>query len=167
MKLRALAESSFPGCLSGEEGEEPEKGPAAEVETFGDGTWSSGPTSNRASTETPNSPRLCLLLGADEELQWRVNSILANGLGTGGPIVVEILGADEGFTSPSCGDWSWDLSRVSPSKTRISNGVWVVDVDVAPGTYRSTDLGDCYWERMRDFQHGVNSILPQRPSHRG
>lgn len=73
---------------------------------------------------------------------------------------MEILKGDKGFTSQDCGEWTSDLSRVSPDRTKITDGIWIVGVDVQPGTYRTQNPGgDCYWERMRDFAQGLNSII--------
>ncbi len=40
-------------------------------------------------------------------------------------------------------------------KTAIeTNGTFVVNTDIAPGTYRSTATQDCYWARLRSLNTG-------------
>jgi hypothetical protein len=154
-ELRRLRDGSFPSCVSAGPLEEPVEEPT----TFGDGTWvvgeDIGPGLYR--NEDPSSgcywERMRNFAGG-------MNSILANGLDTRGPIVVEILGGDKGFTSQDCGEWTSNLSRVSTDRTQITDGIWIVGVDVQPGTYRSSNPGsNCYWERMHDFSQGLNSII--------
>jgi hypothetical protein len=43
--------------------------------------------------------------------------------------------------------------------TSFGDGVWRVGADIQPGTYRATDTRECYWERMRDFGSGLDSII--------
>ncbi|GLP71616.1 hypothetical protein TUSST3_82350 [Streptomyces sp. TUS-ST3] len=40
-------------------------------------------------------------------------------------------------------------------------GMFGVGADIAPGTYKSTGNTDdsCYWERTKDAEHGIDSIL--------
>lgn len=44
----------------------------------------------------------------------------------------------------------------------ITDGVWEVPGEVKPGTYRTTvpeDSRNCYWERLRDFEDKIDSII--------
>lgn len=44
----------------------------------------------------------------------------------------------------------------------ITDGVWEVPGEVKPGTYRTTvpaESRNCYWERLRDFEDKIDSII--------
>lgn len=141
-------------------------GEPVDVERVGDGAW-----------VVPQDMEPGLYRAADPggNCYWErvknfgggLNSIIANGLSIGGPIVIEIKRTDAGFQSDGCGTWTTNMSRVSASRTSMGDGIWVVKTDIAPGTYRSTVRGgNCYWARLRSFDGGLNSIaangLPPR-----
>ena len=160
-RLRSYAREWFPHCLTtgpGADDGEPPPEPKPEEATFGDGTWVVGKDIKPGTYRNPDPSSGCYWERL-RNFSGGGRAIIANGLDTGGPIVVQILGTDEGFNSQDCGEWTTDLSRVSPSKTRIGDGIWIVGVDVAPGTYRTTKFGDCYWERVRAFTGSGNSII--------
>ena len=133
-------------------------------QTFDDGTWVVGEDIKPGTYRNPDPSPNCYWERV-RNVSGGLDSSIANGIGTGGPIVVEILRKDAGFTSQGCGEWTSDLSRVSPNKSRITDGMWIMGADVADETYRSSSFGDCYWERMRDFQHGPTSILASGVPH--
>jgi hypothetical protein len=80
------------------------------------------------------------------------DDILANDIGIG-PRVVEIVASDKAFESSSCSQWSRVIGPITSSPTApFSDGVYVVGVDIQPGTWRSDGSGSsCYWERLRNF----------------
>ena len=41
----------------------------------------------------------------------------------------------------------------------FGDGTWRVGEDIQPGTYRSPGGPNCYWERLRNFKGGFNSII--------
>jgi hypothetical protein len=86
-----------------------------------------------------------------------LNSILANA-NPAGPTVVTILRTDRGFETRGCGIWG-PLRRVTKSKTRFGPGTYVVNLDLAPGTYRSRGGDGCYWARLRAFTGGLGAII--------
>ena len=92
------------------------------------------------------------------DLNNGVNSIITNDSASG-PAVVTIARGAKLFSTQGCGDWTRRLTQVSTSRTVIEEGTWIVKVDVAPGTYRSTGSVGCYWERMADFTGGLHSII--------
>ena len=53
------------------------------------------------------------------------------------------------------------LVTVSPAgpRTRFGAGSHRVGTDIAPGRYFSNPRNGCYWERLRDFQHQLRSIV--------
>lgn len=127
--------------------------------TFEDGAWVVGEDIEPGIYRAPDPSGGCYWERL-RDFSGGLNSIIANGLAIGGPIVVEIDKSDEGFSSRGCGPWSADLSQVSVSKTRAGGGIWIIGTDLSPGTYRSTvPGGTCYWARLRDFRSDLNSIL--------
>lgn len=47
-----------------------------------------------------------------------------------------------------------------PAGRTINDGTWVVNDEIKPGIYRAPDPGgNCYWERLKDFTGGFNSII--------
>ncbi|MFO7303683.1 MAG: Ig-like domain-containing protein [Acidobacteriota bacterium] len=72
--------------------------------------------------------------------------------------IVDILPSDVGFESDTdCG--TWDVTPLAGSSTTIRPGVWLVGSQVPPGTYVTNASPGCYWERLRDFQHQLRSIV--------
>lgn len=41
-----------------------------------------------------------------------------------------------------------------PKTTMTANGTFVVNTDIAPGTYRTAGGADCYWARLRSLDTG-------------
>jgi hypothetical protein len=124
---------------------------------FGDGTYQVGadlqPGTYRTRMGSPNCywERLRNFSGG-------MNGILANG-GTSAPAIVTIQPTDAGFNSQGCGTWTKDLSAITASKTSFGAGTYIVGTDMVPGTYRSSGGNNCYYERLRDFTGGMNSII--------
>lgn len=72
--------------------------------------------------------------------------------------IVDVLPSDAGFVPDAqCG--TWDVSPLRGSSTSIAPGVWLVGAQVPPGTYRASAVSGCYWERVRDFQGRLQSII--------
>ena len=72
--------------------------------------------------------------------------------------IVDILPSDRAFETEDCGTWFKDAVRFG-LQTSIRPGVWAVNVQVPPGTYRANTLPGCYWERVRNFQGTLNAII--------
>jgi hypothetical protein len=139
-------------------GQEPEpQKPQPQKPSFGDGTYQVGadiqPGTYRTRAGSPNCywERLRNFSGG-------MNGILANG-GTSAPAIVTIQPTDAGFNSQGCGTWTKDLSAITASKTSFGAGTYIVGTDMVPGTYRSSGGNNCYYERLRDFTGGMNSII--------
>jgi hypothetical protein len=76
------------------------------------------------------------------------------------PEVVTIAASDKGFKSDGCGTWTNDLSSVTSSPTSpFSDGTYIVGVDVAAGTWRTSGGPSCYWERRSGFGGTLDDIL--------
>ena len=89
-----------------------------------------------------------------------IDGIIAND-NISGPTVVEIAPTDVGFKTSRCGEWSpADTPLDLPGRAPAGDGVFVVGLDIDPGTYRSNNTGSCYWARLRSFaQDGTDSII--------
>lgn len=75
------------------------------------------------------------------------------------PAVVTITKQDKGFESTNCGEWTSDLSAITTSRSQFDDGDFIVNTDMKPGTYKSSGGDGCYWARVRDFKHGLESII--------
>lgn len=72
--------------------------------------------------------------------------------------IVDVLASDTAFkTEEDCGTW-FNAPRLV-DQTAISPGMWLVNSQVPPGTYRTNASLDCYWERLRNFQGTLGAIL--------
>jgi hypothetical protein len=79
-----------------------------------------------------------------------LNGILANDIASG-PTVVTIKAGDKGFDSNGCAMWTSNLKRITKSRTSFGEGLFIVNTDIAPGTYRSKAGKSCYWARLENF----------------
>lgn len=88
-----------------------------------------------------------------------LDEILANE-NANGPTVVTIAPTDKGFDSSGCGVWTQDLTpiRSNPTAT-FGNGTFIVNKDVAPGTWRSSGSDSCYWARLTGFSGELEDII--------
>ncbi|MFC8434341.1 hypothetical protein [Streptomyces sp. NPDC057253] len=111
---------------------------------------------------TGNTDGLCYWERA-KDASGEVDSLLANDNVTGTSYVT-VKSGDKLFKSSDCHDWEAVGAKAKGSPaTRMSGdgGMFRVGADIAPGTYRSTGNTDdsCYWERTKDAEHGIDSIL--------
>lgn len=44
-------------------------------------------------------------------------------------------------------------------RDQFGDGLWRVNIDIIPGMYRTEGGEDCYWERIKDFSGGFESII--------
>jgi hypothetical protein len=72
--------------------------------------------------------------------------------------VVTILASDKAFKTSSCADWGL-APKTGPKATTIRQGTFIVGVDIAPGTYKTTGGDGCYWERMKSFTGNIEGTL--------
>ena len=94
-------------------------------------------------------------------LSGGLSEIIAND-NTDGPAIVVIAPTDKGFQSSRCGTWTRDISPITSSPTAPfkGDGTYLVGVDIAPGTWRSSSSDSCYWARLSGFSGaGVRQIL--------
>jgi Carboxypeptidase regulatory-like domain len=73
--------------------------------------------------------------------------------------IVDILSSDVAFkTDAKCGTW-FDSPRHG-AQSSIPAGIWLVGVQIQPGTYQTSSGPSCYWERLRHFQYqGVSGVI--------
>ena len=81
-----------------------------------------------------------------------------------GASYVTVKATDKIFKSSGCKDWeAVDAKAPGSPATKMAGdgGMFKVGTDIAPGTYRSTGNKDdlCYWERAKDAEQGLDSIL--------
>ena len=111
---------------------------------------------------TGNSDGMCYWERA-KDAKGEMDSILAND-NVSGTSYVTIKATDKLFKSSGCKDWkAVDPKAKGTAVSRMAGdgGMFRVGTDIAPGTYRSTGNTDdsCYWERAKDADHGLKSIL--------
>lgn len=75
-----------------------------------------------------------------------------------GRAVVQIDSTDVAFSSTSCGPWTKWVAPATPATT-FPDGDWAVGADIAPGTYKSVNGYNCYWERARGFDHDLTEVI--------
>ena len=73
--------------------------------------------------------------------------------------IVDILPSDVAFkTDAKCGTWV-DSPRHG-AQSSIPAGIWLVGMQIQPGTYQTSSDAGCYWERLRHFQYqGVSGVI--------
>ena len=74
-----------------------------------------------------------------------------------GQSVATIRPFDVGFYSDGCGTWNLVPEEIDKDATTVqsefSDGIYVVDRDIAPGTYIASGMDDevCFWSRLTGF----------------
>jgi hypothetical protein len=139
----------------------PTPAPTPVVATFGSGDLIVGVDVEPGTYRTRTAQSFCYwerLSGFGGTL----DEIIANGTG-GGYFVVTIGEGDAGFSSSGCGIWSADLSAVTdnPTDPITEDGLYLVGVDLAPGTWRSmggSEFG-CYAARLSGFGGTLDDII--------
>lgn len=89
-----------------------------------------------------------------------IDGIIAND-NIAGPTVIEIAPTDVGLKSTRCGGWQPATEPLAlPGRAPGGDGVYIVGLDIDPGTYRSTNTRSCYWARLRGFgQAGIDDVI--------
>ena len=93
-------------------------------------------------------------------MNGETEDVITNNLARGRQVVT-IAAGDVAFTSDDCGTWSSDLSPITSNTTAaFGDGVWIVDVDIALGTWSNSDSSDgCYWARLDGFSRELDDVL--------
>ncbi|WP_432025456.1 hypothetical protein [Streptomyces sp. 1222.5] len=111
---------------------------------------------------TGNTDDMCYWERA-KDAKGEMDSLLAND-NVSGTSYVTIKATDKLFKSSGCADWEAVDPKAKGKRASSMDGdggMFRVGTDIAPGTYRSTGNADdsCYWERTKDAEHGLNSII--------
>ncbi|MER6064594.1 hypothetical protein ABT167_26160 [Streptomyces sp. NPDC001792] len=111
---------------------------------------------------TGNSDDMCYWERA-KDAKGELDSLLANDNVTGTSYVT-VKPTDKIFKSSGCKDWEAvdPKAKGTPASSMDGDGGMLkVGTDIAPGTYKSAGNADdsCYWERTKDAEHGLNSII--------
>jgi hypothetical protein len=113
-------------------------------------------------------PRTYRTVDAGKRCHWerlrnrtgQPRSIIAEGDGIGGAIIVRIGRSDAAFESHGCGSWSNDLMTPStPRRDAFGNGMFKVGTDILAGTYRVEAKSGCSWARLKDFTGEPKAII--------
>jgi hypothetical protein len=127
--------------------------------TFDDGDYIVG-TDVLAGTYRTREPAFLCYWERLSGFGGTLDEIIANGSG-GGYHVITIAAGDAGFSSSGCGTWTADLSAVTSSQGPVvEDGIYIVGVDMAAGTWRSTGgvLG-CYAARLSGFGGTLDEVI--------
>lgn len=85
--------------------------------------------------------------------------IIANGTPSG-PTLITVLATDAAFSSEGCGEWSEDLSPLRPdAASPFGDGIYMVGVDIAPGTWQAEGGELCYWAKLSGFSGGFDELV--------
>lgn len=111
---------------------------------------------------TGNSDGMCYWERA-KDASGELDSLLAND-NVSGTSYVTIKATDKLFKSSGCTDWEAVDAKAKGSPAGAMDGdggMFRVGSDIAPGIYKSPGNADdsCYWERTKDADHGLNSII--------
>lgn len=89
-----------------------------------------------------------------------LDEILANGL-VDGQVYVQIASTDAYFSTTRMDRWvPVDLSAPGPqAMSFIGDGMFMVGVDLAPGTYQATSLDSGYWGRLGGASGVLDDVL--------
>jgi hypothetical protein len=123
--------------------------------SFGSGTksvGSGGITAGRYLTTSASSCYWERLSGFGGTL----DEIISNDATSGSHIIVDIKSSDVGFSSSRCGTWR---PYVAAPPSVLTDGVWSIGDEMAPGTWSATFTGTCYWERVRGFGGTLDEII--------
>lgn len=92
-----------------------------------------------------------------KDAEGTLDSILANGNAVG-PIYVQIKKSDGYFSTNNMGDWVLvDADAKGPEATEFGEGMYMVGVDIKPGTYKTSGSG--YWQRLKNAEGTLDSII--------
>jgi len=131
--------------------------PAPSFAHFGDGTYIVGKDIRPGTYRTRQGLAGCYYARL-KGFGGTVDDIIANE-NTDDAAIVTIAASDKGFESTNCGTWTKDLSRITGSKTRFGDGMYIVGTDIEPGVYKSSGQNGCYYARLSGFAGTIDDIL--------
>ena len=131
--------------------------PTPTFATFTDGTYQVGIDIQPGTYRTQTGSQGCYYARL-KSFSGSLDDILANN-NTDDPAIVTILPTDKGFESRNCGTWTKDLSQITTSMTTFPDGMYIIGVDIKPGTYKSSGNQGCYYARLSNFTGSLDSII--------
>jgi hypothetical protein len=72
-------------------------------------------------------------------------------------VIVDVDPSDVGFHVSGCGTWS-TYRPTGALATSFGPGAWVVNDQIAAGTYTAHGNSGCYWERESSFSGELSAI---------
>src|SRR5262249_39043546 len=91
-----------------------------------------------------------------KDLSGSLDGIIANDNPTG-QAIVDIAPTDVAFQSRDCAPWIAFIAATQVQK--FGDGDWAVNFHIKPGRWRAPGGDGCYWARLSDFSHTVDSII--------
>ena len=127
--------------------------------TFGEGLYLIG-DDIPAGTYRSSDPLTLCYWARLRAMNGETEDVITNNLARGRQVVT-IAAGDVAFTSDDCGTWSSNLAPITAGPTAaFGDGVWIVGVDIAPGTWSNSDSSDgCYWARLDGFSRQLDDVL--------
>lgn len=126
---------------------------------FGNGTFAVGRDVPAGTYRTRTASASSCYWERERGFSGALGDIIANGISSD-PQVVTIASTDVGFKSSSCVTWTNDLSPITASPTTpFGNGIFLVGVDVAAGTWSAPASKGCYWARLAGFSGELKDLL--------
>ena len=96
---------------------------------------------------------------SDLSLREKVEFIIVNGAPLAGPVIVDIDSSDVAFESVGDGLWILIDKTYQPEiKTTFGDGVWLVGIDIEPGTYQTKD-DLLFFQRLSNFSHEADGWI--------
>ncbi|MFJ7208785.1 hypothetical protein ACIQWR_35305 [Streptomyces sp. NPDC098789] len=143
--------------------EQPKQDEAKKVAIKGDGTVQVGKDAQPGTYRTSGNTKSRCYWERLKDTKGEMDSIIANDNVTGSSYVT--LAAGEYFKSSGCKGWeavAKDATGTPKAEIAGDGGMLRVGADIAPGTYTSEGRAkgslNCYWERTKDAEHGLDSI---------
>jgi Carboxypeptidase regulatory-like domain len=152
--------TAFPIDLRGDAARDFPLSPSTPRTPFGTGVFRVG-TEIRAGRYFSDPPQSGCYWERQRGSGGIIADIIANRFVTydGMQYIVDILSSDVAFkTDAKCGTW-FDSPRHG-AQSSIPPGIWLVGMQIQPGTYQTSSGANCYWERLRHFQYqGVSGVI--------
>ena len=136
--------------------------PKSLLSTFSDGTYEVGVDITPGTYITSSDVRSKCRWRRLSDFTWTSGNIVE--VIAAGPKIATILPTDIGFASAGCGEWTL-LETHQPSQSdplrRFSDGSYLVDVNIEPGTYYTSPsrLGSCRWRIANNFTGDATAAI--------
>jgi len=96
---------------------------------------------------------------SDLSLREKVEFMIVNDAPLGGPVIVDIDSSDVAFESVGDGLWVLIDDSYQPEiRTTFGDGVWLVGIDIEPGTYQTND-DLILFKRLSNFSHEADGWI--------